>query len=99
MGFIHQDPDSAFMGKPCQFLQIGTDPIVGRIIDKYSHRIRIFIHCFLHGRNRNTQGNPNVVIHFDIHVNGDTAAQNQGIDHAFMDIPGQDDLVPLFADR
>lgn len=40
---------------------------------------------------------PRALIHFRIDIHRNRAAQNQRVDDAFMDIAGQDDLIPALA--
>ena len=77
--------------------QIRTDPIVGRIVYKNCGCIRILTDRPFHLRNLHSEWYPQFCIHFRIYIHRNRTAQYQCIDHAFMYISRQNDLVTCLA--
>ena len=95
--FVHQHLHPPFMGHLRDLFQIGTDPVIGWIIDEHRLRVRICIHHPAHLFYLYPQSNADPGIHLRLHIDRNRAAQHQSVDHAFMYISGQDDLIPRLA--
>ena len=87
------------MSQPDNGTQVRTDSIIGGIIHKHSYGIGMFLHRLFHLAGLHSQRNPQRPIDLRIHIHRNRPAEYQGIDHTFMYISGQDDLVSRFADR
>ncbi len=95
MGFVHQAEHVPFMGRFGDGLEIGTNTVIGGIVDKMalasgwrSMVARTSLRDIIPGQC------PNFALGVDIHRNG--AAEHHGVDDALVYISGQDDLVPFF---
>ena len=99
MSLICQHLHSSCMSLLYDSPQIRTDSIIGRVIYKNCHRIRILIHSLLHLTDFHAKGNAQLRIHLRVYINRNCTAQYQGIDGTFMYISRQNDLIPCLADR
>ena len=94
MSLICQHLHSSCMSLLYDSPQIRTDSIIGRVIYKNCHRIRILIHSLLHLTDFHAKGNAQLRIHLRVYINRNCTAQYQGIDGTFMYISRQNDLIP-----
>ena len=76
--------------------QIGTDPVVGRIIDQYCNCIRVLTDRFLHVRAPHSKRNAEPFVHIRIHIDWLRTAKYKCIDRTSVYIPGHNDLIPFF---
>ena len=100
MSLICQHLHSSCMSLLYDSPQIRTDSIIGRVIYKNRHRIRILIHSLLHLADFHAKGNAQLRIHLRIYINRNCTAQYQGIDGTFSTFRGRMILSPaLQTDR
>ena len=99
MSLICQHLHSSCMSLLYDSPQIRTDSIIGRVIYKNCHRIRILIHSLLHLTDFHAKGNAQLRIHLRVYINRYRSTQYQGIDHTLVYISWQNDLIPCLADR
>ena len=77
--------------------EIGTYSVICRIIDKNSLGIRIVFDGFLKRINLHTESNPDNRMDLELNVNRQCSAKDQCIDHALVNVSGNNDLVSRFA--
>ena len=99
MGLVRQHLHSPGMGHLNDRPDIRTDPVIRRIVDEHRHRVRVILNGLLYLFHFHSQRDPQLLVHLRIYVNRNRAAKHHGVDHALMDVPGQDDLVSGLADR
>ncbi len=99
VGLIGQTVHSRLVGHLYNGAQIGADAVVSGVIHQYGHRVGMFLNGLGHLLPLHAQGNTQPVVYLRVHVHGNGAAQNQGVDDAAVDVSGHDDLVPTLAHR
>ena len=95
MGLVGQDLHSPGVGQLHDGLNIRADPVVGGVVHKYGHSIRVVLDGLADLVHLHPQGDPQLLVHIRVHVDRNGSAEHHGVDDAFMDIPGKDDLIPL----
>ena len=78
---------------------IRADTVVCRIIHQYRHRVRIILNGLPYLVRLHSQGDPQSLIHLRVHIDRNSSAENQGVNHAFMYIARENDLISCTADR
>ena len=96
VGFVHQHPHSLLMGRFGDGLEIGTNTVIGGIVDQNGLGTRMALHGGAHIAEGHSQGNAQAFIALGVDIHRRGAAEHQGVDDALVHIPGQDDLVPFF---
>ena len=93
MGLIHQSFHAMSVSKINDCLKVRTDSVVGRIVDKDSFRIGVFLDGPLNVSNLHSQRNSQVHINLRINIYRNCSAQNKGVDCTLMNVSGHDDLL------
>ena len=78
-------------------LQVGTDAVICRVVDKHRHRIRILLDRPLHIRALHPQRDSQSLIHVRIDIDRLRPAEHHCIDRAAVHISRKNDLVPFLA--
>ena len=95
VGLVHQCHHSVGMGQVHDGFQVGADAVVGWIVDQDRLGIRILRHGGFYILQLHPQRDSELRVHLRIDVDRHCAAEHQGVDGAFVDIPGHDDLVAV----
>ena len=77
--------------------QVGANAVVGGIVDEYRDRVRVLVHGFLDLRGLHAKRDADMVVNVGVYIYGLRAAQNECVYDAFVDVPGQYDLVARLA--
>ena len=96
---VNEHLHAVFVGKLGKSLNIGANAVVSGVVDEEGLRIGVSDHDLLNLFGCNTQSDADTVLCLGLHVYGDRAAQNKGVDCALMDVSRKDDLVARLAGR
>ncbi len=97
VGLVREAPHPGGVGHFDNGPQIAANAIVGGVVYQHRHRVRVFGDGLRHLLPAHPQGNAQTLVYIRIDVHRHRAAQDQGIDHALMDVAGQNDLIPPLA--
>ena len=95
MSFICQTEHTGIVGHFYNGSQIAANTVVGRVVYQYCYRIGMLGNGLCHLLPLHSQGNTQVVIDFRVDVHGNGTAQDQCVDDAAVDIPGQNDFIAV----
>ena len=97
VGLVGQAVHAGVVGHLHNGLQVAANAVVGGVVHQHRHGVRVLPDGLGHLLPLHAQGDAQLVVHLGVDVDGDGAAQHQGVDDAAVDVAGHDDLVPPLA--
>jgi len=97
VGFIGQAQHPGIVGHLYNGPEVTAHSVISGVVHHHSHRVRVLPDGLGHCIPLHPQADPQPLVHVRVHVYRNGSAEHQGVDHAFVDVPGQDDLVAPFA--
>ncbi len=87
------------MGKASDFPHIRTNPVIGGVVDYNGFGIFVYLYGLFYIPKGHAQRDSQPVMVSRIDIHRDTAAENQSMDDAAVNIPGQNDFISLLDGR
>ena len=77
--------------------QVGADAVVGGVVDQHGHGVGMLLDGLCHLLPLHAQGDAQALVHLGVDVDRHRAAEHQRVQHAAVDVAGQDDLIAPLA--
>ena len=99
MCLIGKAEHTMLVGKLYDGAQVGTDTVIGRVIDQNRLRIRVCFDGFFHFGNLHAKGDSKSGVTFRIYINWNGAAQHHCSHYTAVYVAGKNDLIAAFCYR
>ena len=93
VGFVREDHHAVGVREADDGPEVRADAVVGRVVDEDGFGVGVAADGLLHLFHAHAERDAEGVVHLRVDVDGDGAAENEGVDGAAVDVARHDDLV------
>ena len=98
VGLVGEAEHPGVVGHLDDGAQVGADAVVGGVVHQHGHGIRMLFDGLFHLLPLHAQRDAEALVHLGVDVDRHRAAEHQSVQHAAVDVAGQDDLIAPLAD-
>ena len=99
VGLVGEAEHPGVVGHLDDGTQIRTDAVIGGVVHQHGHSVGVLLDGFCHLLPLHAQRDAEALVHFGIDIDRHCAAEHQCVQHAAVDVAGENDLIAPLADR
>ena len=98
VGLVGEAEHPGVVGHLDDGTQIRADAVIGGVVHQHGHGVGVLLDGFCHLLPLHAQRDAEALVHFGIDIDRHCAAEHQCVQHAAVDVAGENDLVAPLAD-